>query len=337
MAKTFPLFVHASILSCLLSCGSESAPRDPCDLGTTAAELMPCVEEARLSADIEVIAKERISGSAHWQVVQDLCRTRLEEYGYEVALEDYGTGINVIGRREGSDPAGGDVIVSGHYDSIEDGCPAASDNAAGVAATLEMARLLASKTHQNSLVVACWDEEERGLIGSKAYADAAKAANHKIEAMISFDPIGFFASEANTQTLPSGFQSLFPGAYSQVESNEFRGDFVSLVADTSSSAAVDFYLEHAATVGLKAYAAVVPENFKNSLSTGDLRRSDHASFWAHDYPGIHVNDTANFRNPNYHCMDGMDSPSTLTMSFVTQITQAALGTTIDLLVLAPSE
>lgn len=84
-------------------------------------------------------------------------------------------------------------------------------------------------------------------------------------------------------------------------------------------------------------SAEVPENFKNSLETRDLRRSDHASFWAHDYPGIHVNDTAGFRNPNYHCMDGMDSPSTLTMSFVTQIAQAALGTTIDLLVPGTSE
>jgi hypothetical protein len=326
---------RALTLALLLSgCGSKSTPAldaaDPCVVGTTAAELMPCVEESRLATDIEEVAKERVPGSAHWQTVQDLCRTRLESYGYQVELESYATGTNVIGRMEGADASAGEVIVSAHYDHIAN-CPGASDNAAGVAAALELARVLAGRRFSSSLVIACWDEEERGLIGSRVYADAAKASSQTIKATISFDAIGFFASEPDSQTLPAGFEALFPSEYAQVQSNEFRGDFVSLIADESSREISERFVAHGMSLGLSVIPLVVPESLKLSAAIGDLRRSDHASFWANDYPGLHINDTANFRNPNYHCFDGVDTPDTLTMGVVTQITQAALGASIDTL------
>ena len=325
----------AALVVLLLSCGSDAKQgaidaADPCLAPQSASEIMACVDLARLSADIEQVAMERVPGSEHWQTIQDLCRTRLTEYGYDVELASYDTGVNVIGRRPGTQALAGDVIVSAHYDHIA-GCPGASDNAAGLAATLEIARLLGERENAQSLVIACWDEEERGLIGSTAYAEAARAADQDIKAMISFDTIGFRKSEVDTQTLPNGFDALFPSVYAEVEANEFRADFLSLILDESSSEVGQQLVAHAEAIGLNTSLVEVPEALKLSLATGDLRRSDHASFWRNDYPGILISDTANFRNPNYHCLEGIDSPSTLDMDFVKETTQVALGAAIDAL------
>jgi len=318
------------------ACGSDAKPVQAIDsatsacTGSSAEELMPCVEMARLSSDIDAVAIERVPNSAGWQSVQDLCKNRLEEYGYQVELANYATGTNVLGRRAGTDVAAGEVIVSSHYDHIA-GCAGADDNATGIAATLEIARLLASRRNRHTLVIACWDEEESGLIGSRAYADSAKATDTDIRAVFSFDGIGFISSEPNSQTVPAGFEVLFPDQVAELEAREFRGDYISLIADEASTAVAESFAAHGDSVGLITSVLPVPEALKLISQTADLRRSDHASFWVHDYPGVMVTDSANFRNPNYHCLGGMDLPGTLDMDFVTQVTQATLGAAIDAL------
>jgi Zn-dependent M28 family amino/carboxypeptidase len=321
-------------LLALVACGKgkQSFPDapNPCDVGTTAAELMPCIDKQILQDDIQTIAMERVPGSSHWQSVQDLCKARLESAGYEVRLHNYGTGVNVIGTLAGSNPDSGEVIVSAHYDHIAN-CPGASDNAAGMAMTLDIARVLAGREYEHTLVIACWDEEESGLIGSRAYAADLKAAGTSVSAMFSFDAIGYFSTEPDSQTLPAGFGAVFPELEAEVVANQNRGDFVALVADESSTALVASLLKHATSLGLSAKSVILPENLKLNSTTADLRRSDHASFWENDYPGVQLTDTANFRNPNYHCLGGQDLPGTLDMDFVTQSAQATLGTAIDAL------
>jgi hypothetical protein len=149
--------------------------------------------------------------------------------------------------------------------------------------------------------------------------------------MISLDTLGYLSTEANTQTLPSGLELLFPDEVAAVEDNEFRADFLSIISDASSATAVASLVAHAETVGLKVSSLSVPENFKLNTATAQLRRSDHASFWANDLPGIMLSDSGDFRNPNYHCFNGVDSPETLTMEFVRQTTQITLGAAADVL------
>jgi hypothetical protein len=36
-----------------------------------------------------------------------------------------------------------------------------------------------------------------------------------------------------------------------------------------------------------------------------LRRSDHAPFWDVDVPALMITDTADYRNPQYHCAQSM--------------------------------
>src|SRR5689334_235513 len=65
---------------------------DPCAASPQA--LADCVDPAAYAEDLQFIADVRTPGTPHWQAVQDLCADRLSELGYEVALMDYGSGVN---------------------------------------------------------------------------------------------------------------------------------------------------------------------------------------------------------------------------------------------------
>jgi Zn-dependent M28 family amino/carboxypeptidase len=85
-------------------------------------------------------------------------------------ITDEGTSQNVIGTLEGTDPDQGIVYVGGHYDSVSLS-PGANDDASGVAATLEAARVLSTKGHRTkaTLKFIAFGAEEIGLDGSYWY------------------------------------------------------------------------------------------------------------------------------------------------------------------------
>lgn len=97
------------------------------------------------------------------------------EYGLEapVKFPDYVQklpegGQNIIGVLHGTDPelSKGCVIIEAHHDHMGDGFVGASDNAAGVAVLLELARIFAKDKYKNkrSLLFACFDAEEQLLV-----------------------------------------------------------------------------------------------------------------------------------------------------------------------------
>src|SRR5690606_14569706 len=120
--------------------------------------------------------------------IRELLGQRLEELGLSVERQDYGSGVNVVGTRPGQSAE--QVIVSAHYDHIP-GCRGADDNASGMAAALEIARVLGPGPFERALVIAFWDEEETGLFGSRAYANRARDRGDRIRLAISLDAIGF--------------------------------------------------------------------------------------------------------------------------------------------------
>ena len=170
---------------------SESETGDEGCPTNTSAELAACVERDLYLADLEFIAQPRDPGSAHWQAVQDLCFDRFTEYGFETERQDYGLGVNVVGRKLGTETPDEQILIAAHYDHIP-GCNGADDNATGTAATLEAARVLSLRDYPRTLVVACWDQEELGLIGAKAYSDAAATANQQILFNYNYEMLGYF-------------------------------------------------------------------------------------------------------------------------------------------------
>ncbi len=78
---------------------------------------------------------------------------------------------NVVARLQGSEP-GPAVLLAAHYDSVSAG-PGASDDGAGVAAALEIARALkAAPPPRHAIILLIDDGEEAGLLGARAFVQS---------------------------------------------------------------------------------------------------------------------------------------------------------------------
>jgi hypothetical protein len=108
------------------------------------------------------------------------------------------TATNVIGIMQGNEIGAGVIIVGAHYDSItiatEDGnafAPGANDNATGVAAMLEIARILSQRPHRSTIIFVAFSAEEIGRNGSQAFVNEyVRINNLDVRAMINMDIIG---------------------------------------------------------------------------------------------------------------------------------------------------
>lgn len=107
--------------------------------------------------------------------------------------------VNVVATLPGSQPESRDriYVVSGHYDSrVTDvanstaDAPGANDDASGVAAVMEMARVMSKREWDATLVFIAVAGEEQGLLGSTHWAKMAKEKNWNIAGMITNDIIG---------------------------------------------------------------------------------------------------------------------------------------------------
>lgn len=106
---------------------------------------------------------------------------------------------NVIATLEGSSNPDSVCIIGGHYDNIlKTGdpfsiVPGANDNASGVAAVMEMARIMKKKDYspRNTIEFIAFGAEELGLYGSSAYAHKANQTSKKIMLMINNDMIAY--------------------------------------------------------------------------------------------------------------------------------------------------
>jgi Zn-dependent M28 family amino/carboxypeptidase len=313
----------------LLLVGCTSRPTSPASLSPESRTAE--VEAARIADDLVWIASPRPPGSPHWQAVQDRCGARLASFGFAVERHAYDSGVNIIGIRPGSRIPDERVVLSAHYDSTE-GCPGADDNASGVAGVLEAARVLAARTYARTLVVACWDEEERGLVGSTEYVTRARERSEQIVASYVFEMIGYRSDEPGSQQVDPRLALVFPDQARAIADREHRGDFIAAIHDLASATTIADFQAAARERELPVIALPVPDVLKQSPAARDLRRSDHAPFWDAGYPAVMLTDTAEFRNPHYHCRQGPDVVEDLDLAFATAIvatTVQAVATTLD--------
>ncbi|QHT65331.1 M20/M25/M40 family metallo-hydrolase [Rhodocytophaga rosea] len=87
------------------------------------------------------------------------------------------------------------IIVCSHYDSISEtpsfSAPGADDNASGVAATLELARIFRNIPLKRNIMFAVFGGEEQGLYGSAACAEKASQEKWPIDVVINLDMISY--------------------------------------------------------------------------------------------------------------------------------------------------
>jgi hypothetical protein len=104
---------------------------------------------------------------------------------------------DVIAIQRGAADPGRVVIISGHIDSrnsdpldaVHD-APGANDDASGVAAVLEAARILSARRFPATLVYAVLSGEEQGLYGGQILADYARTQGWRVEATLNNDIVG---------------------------------------------------------------------------------------------------------------------------------------------------
>lgn len=106
---------------------------------------------------------------------------------------------NVVGATNGTVPGAGVIVVGAHYDSTDTtnqanaplAAPGADDNGTGVAAIIEMARVLSREPLQARVVFVLFSAEEYDRQGSRSFIrDYVQAYNIPVAAMINLDTIG---------------------------------------------------------------------------------------------------------------------------------------------------
>jgi len=92
------------------------------------------------------------------------------EFHPEAAAEDRLNGFNILAELPGRDLADEVVMIGAHFDTTHAGT-GATDNAVGVAAMMEVMRILTAidAKPRRTIRLALWGAEEQGLLGSRAY------------------------------------------------------------------------------------------------------------------------------------------------------------------------
>ena len=193
------------------------------------SEILAAVSGQNLRATVEALARfgnrntfskpasesDGIGGARRWirarfeeigeanggrlRVSEDAFRTTLpSDVATKLGLEDVDA-ANIVAVLPGVDPVSREriILVGAHYDSrneerydVEGPAPGANDNASGVAAVLELARVLAPHGFGATLVFVAFSGKEQGLWGSAHYARTAVRDGASIEAVLINDAIG---------------------------------------------------------------------------------------------------------------------------------------------------
>ena len=175
--------------------------------------------------------------------------------GADGFLHPFAHGTNILGFIEGTETPEQVVVLGAHYDHLghdcptavpgDDVCDGAGDDAAGVAAVIEIGRRLAADPPSRSVVLALWDAEEDDRLGSIAAVQSGVLDLSSVVAYLNWDIQG-------VDLLPSLADTTFV-----------------IGAETGGSA-----LEDAVAVGTRA-TNLLPADLSLLFGQG---RSDHATF-----------------------------------------------------------
>lgn len=209
------------------------------------------------------------------------------------------------------------LIVGAHYDSVA-GSPGANDNGSGVAAALELARVLRSASLRRTLRFVWFVNEEPPFflgndMGSRRYAQALKRDGVAVAGMFSLETIGYYSDTPGSQRYPPPLGLLYPD----------RGDFLGFVSNFASHR---FLRE--AIGAFRQHAQFPSEGVAAPTLLPGVDWSDHASFWEAGYAALMVTDTAPYRYPHYHLAS--DTPEKVDYERLARVTTGLRGMLAEL-------
>jgi Zn-dependent M28 family amino/carboxypeptidase len=176
--------------------------------------------------------------------------------------------------------------------------PGADDNASGVSALLEIARILSNVSLNHSIIFVLFSGEEQGKLGSTYYADYIDKTDVDLDLLINLDMIGFSSDGTNNFLV------------------EYDNGNVVSDNDKYSRAVANF---------IKGVA----EKYTNLNTTlGLLGNSDYLPFEALGYTVIGLHDDGVTKNPDHHTIT--DTPDTLNYEYLTSTTKLVLAAILNL-------
>ncbi len=293
-------------------------------------EILALVDTNRMKRDMDSLEGTRHFSAAPQRLarIKDSIATRMLVNDYELNEQVFQFNTYAAKNIEGTKWGRGDgdkyLIIDAHFDCVSNG-PGADDNLSAVVAMLEAARVLKAVELNKSVKFVGFDLEELGLLGSKEYVKNFLRDDMKLLGVYNFEMIGYYSTRNNSQTLPTGFNQLFPDAYNQVAVDTFKGNFITNVGNVNSASLVDEFkaAADAYVPNLKVVSVKVPAN--GSIAP-DLRRSDHAPFWDAGYKALMLTDGANFRNKNYHTAN--DVSDSLNFQFMSDVLKTTIASVI---------
>jgi Peptidase family M28 len=182
----------------LLLAATLAAYRPPAPLGKDAPPSAFSAYRAR--AILEDLVGSGIPhpiGSAAAAQMRKSIMLRLSALGYAPQLQSgfvckdgvCGSPVNIVAKLDGTGAEKDSVLLAAHYDSVPAG-PGASDDAASVAAVLEIARILAARPRpRHSIVLLLTDGEEAGLLGASLFVQEHPLSK-QVKAAVNMDARG---------------------------------------------------------------------------------------------------------------------------------------------------
>jgi hypothetical protein len=208
--------LHPALLLAFLAAGTPPPP--------TAREVMAAISSDHIRATVDRLASfgtrhtlsdttspTRGIGAARQWIKSELDSYSQKQGGLlQVSFEEFeappGPRIpephpvaNIVAILPGSMPEAAHRLyyVVGHYDSMpgdvkdpQADAPGANDDGSGTTAVMAIARALAGKPLESTVVFLCTVGEEQGLVGAKYHADQAAARKADIRAVLSNDIVG---------------------------------------------------------------------------------------------------------------------------------------------------
>jgi hypothetical protein len=251
-----------------------------------------------------------------------------DTFNISVANTPYNTypQVNIIAEIDGYDPDAGLIILGGHYDASGSRhgnayyaanwstmpIQGADDNASGIAALLEISRIISEQSAQIS---------HRHTLRFIALAAEEYHPNHVDDHHLGslYDAANLY----NAQTPLTAVVILDMIAFNPLN------NYIEIISNTQS-----LWLADSVAVMAQLY---VPGLQTNSRPFPDVPYSDHESYQYYGFPSILLmendrpwaNDLPYYQlNPNYHTT--ADSIGTLRMSQLTKVTQVALASALHL-------
>jgi len=260
------------------------------------------VSRANLKAYVQALQdfETRYTTTAGCDAAGQFILGRFQSLGLEAWFQSFTVGgissRNVVAEIRGETDPDEIVIICGHYDSTsnepEVRAPGADDDASGVAAVMEAARILAGHPHDFTVRFIAFSAEEQGLYGSHYHSSVAREGSERIIGVVNLDMI----------------------AYTEDASE----DLDVIVNDAS------WWLAEIATQVAGLYTGLEVREVVDA----SFVYSDHSPFWDQGYAAFCGIEDANPQNPYYHTTG--DTVDTLNFDFFEDAARTALAVLSDL-------